>query len=1335
MNQSIFLSLVRLCPLVALVCFAGACTDPPLPGSFVDLMRGPTKFFSVTNPTLANVTATTVTLGGTVEYYGSTINHIRERGVRYARRIDNPDLWGSSFREATTGGSTGVFTVGITGLEPGTEYVFLPYAKDVTSHSYGPVGSFTTLPPPPPAAVGSVVQTIAVQPDGMHLIGGDFSQIGGAPHGNLARFRADGTVDASFTTNVAGGQVNSIAVQPDGKIVIGGQFTTVNGTARNRIARLLANGSLDTSFNPGTGPDGGVLSLGLQADGKIVVGGGFKMMAGTPRNFLARLTATGAHDLTFNSGTGLDTDLLNNHAVRALAVQADGKIVIAGKFTTFNGTMRNNIARLTSTGSLDTTFDPGTGADNSLNCVGLQADGKILIGGFFTTFDGTPRNSVARLTATGALDTSFDSDAAGVESITVQADGKILVGGYFDTVAGTPRHRVARLNANGSLDATVDPGISLDFFWTYSVALGMDGKILMGGLDEGLQPGDTLTARYNNNVAAVENLFATSTTRVQWSRGGSAPEVSAVTFEVSTNGGTTWTALGAGTPIAGGWERTGLALPASGSLRARGLTSDGKSSGLVEKIATFPSPPVIIDPTSTDLFGNIARLGGNITHTGGFALSERGVVFSPTVYNHNPLIGGIGVTKVASGTSSGVFTTVVNGLSPGTAYTYRAYATNAGGTSYTVWGYFTLPRAPTVTTTPAPSVGGNTAYLGGKVEDDGGSAVTSRGVVIAATGGTDPLGTKNTWSKLSTGGGTGSFGVPATGLISGTRYVYAAFATNSVGTSYGEAMTFTTTGTAPSEPEPEPSGGSFSATGSGPEELGGLPAGTHDDTFNAQLSANGTVQAIAVQPDGKILIAGDFTSVGAAIRLRLARIGANGAVDSSFTTEVNGLVSCIAVQGDGKILLGGLFNEVNGATRNGIVRLNANGSVESEVTFNPGAGADNGIYSLAVQPDGKIVIGGLFTTVQGTTRNYIARLQANGALDTTFNPISGANDAVYSVAVQPDGKILLGGHFTTFNGTARNRIARLLATGSLDSSFNPATGADARVAGVAMQTDGKILITGYFTTFNGSSRNRIARLLTTGALDTSFNPGTGANDHVYSLAVQTDGKVLIGGRFQTVNSTARNRIARLLASGAVDTTFDPGTGADAEIHAVALQEDGSILLGGLFTFVDSDPRQGFARLANDPATQTFTVVDGTQLTWMRAGAGPEILPADFEVSVDGGTTWTDLGTPGRIAGGWSLAGQRLPLAGQIRSIGKTTGGFLGGSSGVVGDTVAYNHNGIVAGLKAQLATSKKKETTLKKQIKAAKKKRKATLVRSLNQKLKAATGQTRTITTKLQKYP
>jgi len=187
-------------------------------------------------------------------------------------------------------------------------------------------------------------------------------------------------------------------------------------------------------------------------------------------------------------------------------------------------------------------------------------------------------------------------------------------------------------------------------------------------------------------------------------------------------------------------------------------------------------------------------------------------------------------------------------------------------------------------------------------------------------------------------------------------------------------------------------------------------------------------------------------------------------------------------------------------------------------------------------------------------RNYIARLNADGSLDTSFNVGTGANALVQAIALQTDGKVLIGGSFTTVNDEARNYITRLNSNGSLDASFNIGAGANGVVRSLTLQADGKVLIGGGFTALNGVSINRIARLNSNGSVDASFNPGTGANDFVKAITLQADGKVLIGGEFTTMNDLPHNSIARLNNNGLLDTSFNAYTGGDfAQVEAIVQQ--------------------------------------------------------------------------------------------------------------------------------------------------------------------------------------
>ena len=164
-----------------------------------------------------------------------------------------------------------------------------------------------------------------------------------------------------------------------------------------------------------------------------------------------------------------------------------------------------------------------------------------------------------------------------------------------------------------------------------------------------------------------------------------------------------------------------------------------------------------------------------------------------------------------------------------------------------------------------------------------------------------------------------------------------------------------------------------------------------------------------------------------------------GSIDTAFNPQIPGAVNCVAVQLDGKILVAGNFNTISGQPRSSIARLLPDGSVEPEGTFLAGTGPNGSINCMAVQRDGKIVVGGDFTMFSGQLRNRIARLLPNGGLDDTSPFLIGANGPVHSIAVQEDQRIVIGGEFTTFNNQNVNRIARLNEYGFPEgiSSFNP----------------------------------------------------------------------------------------------------------------------------------------------------------------------------------------------------------------------------------------------------------------------------------------------------------
>ncbi len=395
---------------------------------------------------------------------------------------------------------------------------------------------------------------------------------------------------------------------------------------------------------------------------------------------------------------------------------------------------------------------------------------------------------------------------------------------------------------------------------------------------------------------------------------------------------------------------------------------------------------------------------------------------------------------------------------------------------------------------------------------------------------------------------------------------------------------------------------------------------TTDNSFNTTGSGvNRNINSILLQSDGKIVIGGDFTTYNGIATNGLVRINSDGTLDTSFYslgTQNSVGVSSISLQSDGKIICSFLKFENNVFSYN-IVRINTDGSLDS--SFNSGTGINSSIYLMALQPDGKIIIGGDFTTYNGITANRLARINIDGSLDSSFNFGTGANSYIYSMALQPDGKIIIGGSFTTYNGITANRLARINIDGSLDSSFNSGTGANYSIYSMALQPDGKMVIGGDFTTYNGITANKLARINIDGTFDNSFNTnGTGVEGSAWStdiatIFIQSDGKIIIAGFFFSYNDVPRNLFARLNVNGSLDMDFNSSVvlSANGAIATVALQTDGKILIGGEFTAYYGISRKGIARInTNGSLDRSFNPV-------LKSGARSEkiIIQPDGKILV------------------------------------------------------------------------------------------------------------------------
>jgi uncharacterized delta-60 repeat protein len=333
--------------------------------------------------------------------------------------------------------------------------------------------------------------------------------------------------------------------------------------------------------------------------------------------------------------------------------------------------------------------------------------------------------------------------------------------------------------------------------------------------------------------------------------------------------------------------------------------------------------------------------------------------------------------------------------------------------------------------------------------------------------------------------------------------------------------------------------------------------GQIDPLFIAMLSHRGYVEALVQPSPDRFYAAGFFHEINGVGCGSLARLWADGHVDTNFVPVPALTVNALALQPDGKLLVNLGFSGV--ASR--VARLYPDGSLDT--TFTAYTNVSTSV--LALQLDGKVVVAGRYPVRQ------LVRLDADGCLDSSF-AVTVDDDmgdyAIRAVTALPNGQLLIGGGFHRVNGIARDGVARLNNDGTVDLTFNPVANPDAWINCLAVLPDGKILVAGGFGWWDNLPRRAIARLNADGSLDPAFDPGEGIGPgdvEIQAIAVQADGRVLIGGNFWQVNGVPRSSLARLNVDGRLDPTFiDPGlsTSDDTSIRAILLQGDDMALVAG-----------------------------------------------------------------------------------------------------------------------------------------------------------------------------
>ena len=1109
-----------------------------------------------------------------------------------------------------------------------------------------PAGSVDTFFDPNPGPNG-FVNTIALLTDGRIFAAGDFTVFNNIVRRRIARLHVDGSVDTSF--NPGGGAddtINAMAVQADEKVVVGGRFTRMGNRNRNGIARLNQNGAVDTSFNPGSGADNPVLAVAVDSDGSILIGGDFTTYNNTPRGRVARLNANGSLDTGFSPGNGA------NGAVQTLAVQPDGKVIVAGDFSEFDNQETHFIVRLHPNGMRDTSFQTASGANGFIHTVAVQPDGKILIGGAFTDVGGVPRVRVARLNTDGTPDASFNTGTGAdddVFALALQPDGKAIMAGEFTHVNGVVRNRLVRLNSDGSLDLSINFGSGANNFILAAVIQPDEQILISGGFTEvnGFQRryiarllGGSDTGPGVLEFSAGEYTIAESGTNVAVQVVRSGGSTGALSVNVVSIDGTATAGLD--------YDAVNTTLFFNDGQSVANLLVPVRSDALVEPSETFTL-------LLTNLSGD-GVLGPQASALVTVVNDDARVGFSSPTYfvNENVVGGQAAITVERIGTTNG--TVSVDFIT----------RTNPPTTATVGFDYFVVRT----TVTFAPGVTSQVVNVpileDGLVEGNESISLLLSNLVGAAI-----LGTSNaslsiidndfnrgnlTFSTpqytvseagvanitiLRTNGNTGAISVDYH-TADGVALAGSDYESTSGRLTIGDGQTsgvitvrifedFVIEGNEPfAIVLSNPTGGaviSGPTTASVVIQENDFGPGSLDPSFDPGLGANGLVRALALAPDGKIIVGGAFTAFDNTNRNYITRLNSNGSQDLGFDprTGASSMVSAVATLSDGRVVLGGNFTNVGGVRFLRVARLLTSGA--PDLNFSDTANFDAAVVALSVHTstslrDRTMVAGGFSLPIRG-----VAQLRINGTVDTSFSPGAGANNPVHAVLALPDGRVMIGGAFTFIDGNPVSRVARFNADGQFDLGFAPTAITNGTVYAMSLQSDGKLIVGGDFVLEGAPDRVNVARFNADGSLDNSFTVGIGLNGPIFALGIESSGRIVIGGAFTSVGGQTRNRYARLLSSGLLDTTFDPGNGADGIVYAVVPLPDGKVLLGGDFRFVSGAPRAGVARVQSGSTEARFSAVEylgintGTRLSIQVTPGVNYILDASTNL-----LNWWPIGT-------------------------------------------------------------------------------------------------------------
>ncbi len=354
-----------------------------------------------------------------------------------------------------------------------------------------------------------------------------------------------------------------------------------------------------------------------------------------------------------------------------------------------------------------------------------------------------------------------------------------------------------------------------------------------------------------------------------------------------------------------------------------------------------------------------------------------------------------------------------------------------------------------------------------------------------------------------------------------------------------------------------------------------------DTLYPVETGFNGDVLAIGTVAD-KTYYGGKFSTFNNGLASHLVRLDANGVIDPSFDigTGFDGNVHCLAIDSNGKLLVGGDFQNFNGTQAPLFIRLNPDGSIDNSFVLGTGF-TGTAVYAIGIDSNDKILLGGSFSNYKGSAVQNLVRLSSAGTIDATFITSTATDGAILTILVEANDGMYLGGEFTSFKGSSSPRIVRLTSNGNKEPLFNVGTGFNSTVRTLeGSDSDINFLyVGGDFTRYQTTTIHSIVKLDPLGAIDNNFVQGNGFSDSVKKIKRLSDDTLLVGGNFHSYSIKSVNRLAHLTSNGSFIPTFNEYAGVVGKVSTSLPLTDGKVLVAGELTRVSAETAPKVALLS------------------------------------------------------------------------------------------------------------------------------------------------------------